>query len=118
MINEPKKTAINLILQGLPKADIAKVLNVNRSTLYVWLNETDFISEMETQRKKLLQNARKKLTNRVDTYLDILHKLAITSTDEKIQALTTMYLLDHIIEKYIGEIIKFILKDYSKKEYL
>ena len=40
-----------------------------------------------------------KLTNSLDNYLNVLHKLATNSSDKRIQATTAMYLTDRILGK-------------------
>lgn len=99
MIDERKEKVISLILQGTNKSDIAKILKISRSTLYDWLKDSDLINQMKLQRNELIECGNERLTNRLDTYLDILHKIATTSKDSRTQASVSMYLTDRILGK-------------------
>ena len=57
------------------------------------------IDKMESQRQELIKCVTKNLTNSLDNYLNVLHKLATNSSDKRIQATTAMYLIDRILGK-------------------
>lgn len=99
MLTEKKINAITLILSGKNKTEIAKILGISRPTLYDWLKDREVIENMNNQREELLQSGNEKLMSRLNIYLDVLHKLATTSTDKRTQATCAIYLTDRILGK-------------------
>lgn len=114
MLDERKIKLIELILAGENKTNIAKIIGISRQAVYDWLNDPEVIREMERTREEMLQAGKEKLTSRLDTYLDVLHKLATTSTDKRTQASCAMYLTDRIL----GKVSTIIEAPPEKKESL
>lgn len=99
MLSDKKIEAITLLLEGKAKTDISKIVGVSRAALYDWIKDNEFKAEMDRRRNELIQSGTEKLTSRLDTYLEVLHELATTSTDKRTKASCAMYLTDRILGK-------------------
>lgn len=111
MLDEKKTQAITLLLSGKNKSEVAGIVGISRQTLYTWLENQEVIDEMQKMRDELIQAGNEKLTSRLNTYLDELHNLAMTSTDKRTKATCLMYLTDRILGKASTNIEKPAVED-------
>lgn len=99
MLDERKIQLVTQLLSGENKTNVAKKIGVSRQTVYEWLQDPEVIEEMKNRREELIQAGNEKLSSRLDTYLEVLHGLATSSTDKRTQATCAMYLTDRILGK-------------------
>ncbi|MFW2500427.1 IS630 transposase-related protein [Clostridium diolis] len=88
---------IDLLLAGENISDIAKTLNVARSTIYDWKNRSEIKAELESRREQLKKSAQDKITNDIGTFVDNMKKLANSSTDIRVKFQANKYLIDQCL---------------------
>lgn len=85
---------VSMILSGYNMTDIAKKLNVNRTTLYDWLKKDNVRAELDRRQQELKNRATLSIVREVDAYIDNLKDLAKKSTDQRVKFLANKYLVD------------------------
>lgn len=96
-MEENKLKAIELILKGNTIADVARIVGVNRKTIYNWLDNKEFKAELDRQTTALKNGIDKKLLSNVEPILDKLLKIALKSNSEKTSLDACIYTLNRIV---------------------
>lgn len=99
IISDVHLKAIQYIIEGKSMTDIAKICGIGRATLYNWLDNKEFKAELDKQRQDIKSNVSAKITNRLDGYIDELHRIAMTSKSEKEKRAALEYLVDRVLGK-------------------
>ncbi|MBS6006893.1 MAG: helix-turn-helix domain-containing protein [Clostridium baratii] len=98
IINDKHILCMQKLLEGQNKSKIAKSLKVSRQTIYDWLEEKEFIIEMDRLRQQTISQAENKLNGKVELYLDKLEALALDEdTSEKVRADVLKYLVNRTL---------------------
>ena len=98
IINDKHILCMQKLLEGKTISEIAKSLKVSRQSIYNWLEDKDFIIEMDRLRQQTINQAENKLNGKVATYLDELEALALDSgTSEKVRADILKYLVNRTL---------------------
>ena len=103
--------AIKYLLEGRKVSDIARLLNVSRTALYDWQRDEEFKAELERHRKDICDNINKKITDRLDIYVEQLHIIATTSKSEKNKLQALQYLMNRVLGAPTSKVA-----DVSKEE--
>ena len=90
---------IELLIKGCSYAEISKILNVSRVTLYNWRYKELFANELRKQKEEIKDAAQERLNSSVKNYIDNLEKIAYTSKSDKTRAEVLMYLTDRVLGK-------------------
>lgn len=88
---------IDLLLQGEQITDIAKIVGVNRSTIYVWKDKSYIKAELDRRRQDLKKTAHNLITRDICTYVDNIKDLANNSTDQRVRLQANKYLIDQCL---------------------
>ncbi len=99
IITTQQDKMIDLLLTGENISDIAKTLNVARSTIYDWKNRSEIKAELESRREQLKKSAQDKITNDLCTYVDNMKKLANSSTDIRVKFQANKFLIEQGLGK-------------------
>lgn len=91
--------AIKYILEGKNTSEIAKLCNVSRTAIYNWLGDKDFKAELEKRKLEIKTNADKKITGRLEYYLEEMHKIATTGKTDKERRAACEYMIDRALGK-------------------
>lgn len=94
-----KQLAIDMILMGEKKTEIAVKVGVQRQTLYNWLKDPTFKAMLQAQQRDLMGQADNYISSKLKTYIDKLDEIALKGKDQKLQAQVCMYLLDRVLGK-------------------
>lgn len=86
-------------LKGTSVVNIAKLVGVNRGTIYTDLDREDMKAKLSKAREQNLKNVVDIINIQSSQYINELTKIAMTSKDEKLRADVLKYLLDHSIGK-------------------
>ena len=86
-------------LKGTSVVNIAKLVGVNRGTIYTDLDREDMKAKLNKAREQNLKNVTDIINIQSSQYINELTKIAMTSKDEKLRADVLKYLLDHSIGK-------------------
>lgn len=111
VLNEKHYEAIKYLLEGRKVSDIARLLNVSRTALYDWQRDEEFKAELERHRKDIRDNINKKITDRLDIYVEQLHIIATTSKSEKNKLQALQYLMNRVLGAPTSKVA-----DVSKEE--
>lgn len=96
-MSDDKLKAIELILKGNTIADVARIVGVNRKTIYNWLANDEFKAELDRQTTELKNGIDKKLLTNVEPILDKLIKIALNGNSEKTSLDACIYALNRLV---------------------
>lgn len=97
ILGEKQYLAIKWILEGKQITDIAKSLNVARQTIYNWLDDEDFKTEVDTLRQEIQTSSKEHVMNKIKLYVDELEELALSKdTSPKVRADLLKYLVNRV----------------------
>lgn len=97
MIDEKKERAITMILEGTPIIDIAKILGVNRGTIYNWLENEEFKNELGRRKQEIATQGNNLILSELSAYIKELKKIALHGKSEKVRSDTAAYLVNRIL---------------------
>lgn len=97
--NKRREIVLEEYLKGTSITDIAKMVDVNRQTIYTDLDREDMKKNIEKARQQNLKNVTNTIMIKSNKYMNELERLASTTKDEKLKANILTYLLDHAIGK-------------------
>lgn len=98
ILNDKHILCMQKLLEGQNISQIAKSLKVSRQSIYNWLEDKEFIIEMDRIRQQTISQAENKLNGKVELYLDKLEALALDSgTSEKVRADILKYLVNRTL---------------------
>lgn len=91
--------AIQMMLEGMQKADIARKLNVSRSAIYNWLKEPAVREKLKKEQQEIVESGMKRINIGLSYYIDKLKDLAMHSGDARTQLNALTYLIDRAMGK-------------------
>jgi hypothetical protein len=97
MLDERKLKLCELLLLGEQKTTIAQIIGVSRKSLYEWLKDPEVLNELGRMEDDIKTSSNEKLIGRLDTYIDKLHTLAVTTGDKRTQCTALIYLVDRVL---------------------
>lgn len=97
MLTEKQNEAINLLIEGHNKSDVANKVGICRGTLYKWLDDSEFIAESNRRRQKMCDEALNNVKGDINKLLNELEKIALNSENENIRLSAINSLLDRIL---------------------
>lgn len=98
MITEQQSQAIDYIIEGQNKTNVAKLVGVSRNTIYDWIKLKEFQEEKQLRLDELKVVARNKISTKVSNCIDMIYEIAVTSKDTRTKFQAAKYLCD----QYIG----------------
>lgn len=116
VLEEKHYKAIEYMLEGRKVSDIAKLLGVGRTTVYDWKNDEGFKAELERHRKDIRDTINKKITDRLDIYVEQLHVIATTSKSEKNKLQALQYLMNRVLGAPTSKVADVSKEEESKEE--
>lgn len=99
IITAQQDKMIDMLLSGENISDIAKILNVARSTIYEWKRKPLVMAELETRRSELKKTAQDKITSDVCTYIDNMKQMANQKTDNRVRYQANKFLIEQCLGK-------------------
>jgi len=104
MLDERKEQAITFLLTGAGPTDVSKKVGVSRTTIYEWLKNDEFKSEFDVRHQEIVNKGNAYVLGNVQSHLEVLHDLAISTTDKRTAAQCAMYLVDRALGKVPNKI--------------
>lgn len=83
--------------EGYKPTEIAKEVNINRTTFYDWLKKEEFTSEVDRYLQEIKTSAEKNMVGKIDNYIRALEDIAFTGRSEKNRTDALTYLLDRVL---------------------
>ena len=113
MIDERKEEAITLIIQGEQFIDIAKLVGIARSTLYDWMENKEFKTELDKRRQEIKVQGNNLILNELGSYIKELKHIALCDKSAKVRSDTAQYLVDRVLGKTTTKIETNVEQDNS-----
>jgi len=99
ILSEKHYEAMKYMLEGSNISEISKLCNVSRTSLYNWLSDDDFKTELNKQSQEIKTNADKKITGRLDCYIEEMHRIATTGKTDKERRSACEFMIDKALGK-------------------
>lgn len=108
---------ITMYLKGENISDIAKKLNVNRSTIYNWLDKENVKAEIDRRRREVTNQANQLLMKDIGTYISNIQDLARDKTDKRVCLAANQYLINRIYGNPTNSIVTEDKTDDKKDDF-
>jgi hypothetical protein len=95
--DERYERVIDLYLEGKSIVDINKITGVSRPTIYKLLDDPEYKAVMDKRLHDLRTQGQKRLENKLNSYVDELENIALTSDNENTKKDCLMYLVNRIL---------------------
>ncbi|MEN6375703.1 MAG: phBC6A51 family helix-turn-helix protein [Smithella sp.] len=96
-LNNRQIKAIPVFISCDSMEDAARQIGITKGTLYQWLKQDEFVKEVQTARKKLLDKAMNKLTNVSMKAVNTLEKL-LDAESEAVRRAAANDILGHALK--------------------
>ena len=97
-LTDKQREAIEYIVQGENISNVAKLVKVNRTTIYEWMSEVDRLTT------EIKNGVKQKINAKIDSVLDQVYKIATTSKSEKNKLDACTYLLDQALGRATSKV--------------
>ena len=94
-----KEKAITELRAGTEITMIAKIVNTSRTTIYNWCRDAEFKKELELRRKQIVDSGNAYVMAHTMSYLEVIHKLAMSTSDKRTALMAAQYLVDRSLGK-------------------
>lgn len=108
---------IALYLKGENISDIAKKLNVNRKTIYNWLDKDNVKAELDKRRRDLANQANQILMKDITTYIENIQELARDKSDKRVCLAANQYLINRLYGNPTNSIVTEDKTDNKKEDF-
>ena len=99
MLDKRKEDTIDMLILGSGPTEISKKVGVSRNAIYGWKEDTEFKEELEKRQKEIVNQANSYVVGKVESNLQQVQELALTSKDARTKASCLFYLIDKAIGK-------------------
>lgn len=98
-ITDKQREFVDIYITGEKLTVIAKKIGVTRQSCYNWLNNDEVKSEIDRCLAEIKTQAGKKMSSKLDSYIDELERIAFKGKSEKVRASSLQYLVDRVLGK-------------------
>lgn len=96
-LSEKQLQAVDLLASGISKSEVAKIVGVDRATIYLWgKNNKNFRFEVDRQTKENKENIDKMIMTYADSIVTEVYQLAMKAKSEKVRLDACQYLLNRV----------------------
>ena len=99
MLDERKERAITLLLEGNKPTNISIVVGCARQTIYEWLKNDEFATELDRRRQEIITSGNSMILNKLSKYIDGVDIIALDSESDKSRLDALTYLIDRVLGK-------------------
>jgi butyrate kinase len=99
MLDERKERALTALLVGEGPTVASQKANVSRTTIYTWLQDSEFSKEIEIRKKEIVSQGIAYVVANNQSHLEVIHDLAMSKTDKRTALAAAMYLVDRAMGK-------------------
>lgn len=104
VITTQESSMLTMLMQGENITDIAKKLEVNRGTIYNWLNKDCVKAELTRRKQELTTQANQLIMRDLATYVDNIKALANQKEDKRVSLAANQYMVNRAIGTPTGVI--------------
>lgn len=103
-LTDKQREAIEYIVKGENISNVAKLVKVNRTTIYEWMKKEEFKSEVDSLTTEMKNGVKQKINAKIDSVFDQVYKIATTSKSEKNKLDACTYLLDQALGRATSKV--------------
>ena len=107
--------AIDLLASGLNKKETARIVDVNVSTIYLWLKNKNFKAEINRRILDNKENIDLSIMKYTDAVLKEIYSLATKAKSEKVRLDACTYLINRVAGSPVAK-VEAIQVDQEKEE--
>ena len=96
--------ALEYTLKGMSNADIGELLGVDRSTVWRWTQTEEWMKTFNDMQHEIKKQGENKILGELNTYIEELKRLALTSDSEKTRYDSLTYLIDRVMGKSTAKV--------------
>lgn len=96
-LDDKKLQAIELIIKGEKIADVARIVGVNRKTVYNWLDNKEFKAELDRQTTEQKNQIDNKILIKVEPIINKLLDIALKSSSDKTALDACIYAINRLV---------------------
>lgn len=96
-LDKRQMKAMDLLLSGETITDTAKIVGVERKTIYRWKEREDWNVEWNKRIREIKTEGNNRITNNLSKYVTELEKIAMTGNSEKNKVDALQYLINRIL---------------------
>lgn len=96
-LDKRQMKAMDLLLSGETITDTAKIVGVERKTIYRWKEREDWNVEWNERIQEIKTEGNNMITNNLDKYVSELEKIAMTGRSEKVRTDALQYLINRVL---------------------
>ncbi|RXM70340.1 phBC6A51 family helix-turn-helix protein [Clostridium tetani] len=115
MLNKEQMKAMELLLNGETITDTAKVVGVERKTIYRWMEKKEWKDNWNKCMHEIKTEGNNRIIKNLDKYVTELEKIALTAESDKTRADTLTYLVNRILGTPTNK-TQDITEDKNKKD--
>lgn len=115
LLTEKQLQAVELLANGIPKTEVARVVGVDRSTVHLWMKNDKFKREVNEQIKENKENIDKMMMTYTDSVISKLYELAMGAKSEKVRLDACTYILNRVAGTPISKTEVTEIKEEEKK---
>lgn len=105
MLDKRQRKAIALLIENqYKKTEIADMVGVTRQTIYNWLENKEFVTELNDTLHKIKVFGENSIKANLQQYINQIQKLAVTAESEKTRLEAATYLVDRVLGKTTSKI--------------
>ena len=99
MLDERKERCITYILEGLPYTAIADLISCSRQSIYEWLKNDEFVTELNRRRQEIVVSGNNMILNKLSKYVNGVDAIALDSESDKSRLDALTYMIDRVLGK-------------------
>ncbi len=96
-LDKRQMKAMDLLLSGETITDTAKIVGVERKTIYRWKEREEWNVEWDKRIQEIKTEGNNRITNNLDRYVTELEKIAMKGKSEKNRVDALQYLINRIL---------------------
>lgn len=105
LLDKRQRKAIALLIENQhKKTEIAEIVGVTRQTIYNWLENEEFVTELNDTLHKIKIFGENSIKANLQQYINQIQKLAVTAESEKTRLEAATYLVDRVLGKTTSKI--------------
>ena len=95
-LTEDQCNMVTLLITGTTVTETARIIGVNRKTIYNWMNKEDVRKEMDRRKQELTNQGNLMILKDLDSYINNIKELASDKSDKRVMLAANQYLINRI----------------------
>ncbi|WP_262463462.1 helix-turn-helix domain-containing protein [Clostridioides difficile] len=95
-LTEDRCNMVTLLITGTTVTETARIIGVNRTTIYKWMNKEHVRKEMDRRKQELTNQGNLMILKDLDSYINNIKELASDKSDKRVMLAANQYLINRI----------------------